>query len=176
MLGDIPDLQAIELRRGPAEESKTFETPPMLRRSWELVVKASRQRASLVPANSLAGRVGRNIAAARPWLVHRVTAIAQDHLDEPDLAQAEHLLSKIAALATRSRRDSVSELAAGKTELSGLETSILAASASSPVASEDEMPEDHKKQWIQQLLQDLDAPSFTIAQSIQNLFKKLDLD
>lgn len=69
LLGTHPDVEALALGLGPGESSYIFEVPPMLRRSWSLVLNASVKRPDLVPLDSLAAQVADRLWRGEPWLL-----------------------------------------------------------------------------------------------------------
>ena len=68
-----PDVEALALPLGkPAPEArKAFGTPPMLRRSWSLIVDATLDDPDLVPAQSQASRVADRLWHEGAWHVWR---------------------------------------------------------------------------------------------------------
>jgi len=66
-----PDVEAISLQLKDAT-SYSFSVPPMLRRSWELLVAASTKRSSMIVPNSLAAGIWDRLWAEGPWLVWEV--------------------------------------------------------------------------------------------------------
>jgi serralysin len=62
-----PDVEALALAAGIGSQY-VFTVPPMLRRSWALVVNATADRHDLVPSGCLADRSARNQWAVEPWL------------------------------------------------------------------------------------------------------------
>ncbi len=69
LVGTHPDVEALALGLGPGESSYVFEVPPMLRRSWSLVLNASVKRPGLVPLDSLAAQVASRLWGGEPWLL-----------------------------------------------------------------------------------------------------------
>jgi hypothetical protein len=63
-----PDVEALAVRLGQGAEQQVFWSPPMLRRSWELVVQATVDRPELVPAGSPAAAMADRIWGSGPWL------------------------------------------------------------------------------------------------------------
>ncbi len=63
-----PDVEALALAAN-AGGGYSFTFPPMLRRSWSLIVNATVQRPDLVPADSLAARAAQNLWSEEPWLL-----------------------------------------------------------------------------------------------------------
>ncbi len=69
LLGDShPDVEALALAVNGSPAS-SFAVPPMLRRSWKLVVDATLERPDLVPADSVAARAAQNVCSEEPWFV-----------------------------------------------------------------------------------------------------------
>lgn len=69
LLGDShPDVEALSLATNESGTSHVFTTPPMLRASWMLVVRASAQRPDLVPIGSLSAQVADCVLGNEPWL------------------------------------------------------------------------------------------------------------
>ncbi|MGH2618622.1 MAG: hypothetical protein ACRDJC_25615, partial [Thermomicrobiales bacterium] len=64
-----PDVEALALRTEPPAGSDAFATPPMLRRSWSLVLDATVTQPALVPAGSLAASIADRIWGVEPWLI-----------------------------------------------------------------------------------------------------------
>jgi alpha-beta hydrolase superfamily lysophospholipase len=69
LLGSHPDVEALALQLGPDEHTYTFKVPPMLRRSWSLVINASVTKPDLVPLDSLAAQVAVCLWGEEPWLM-----------------------------------------------------------------------------------------------------------
>ncbi len=64
-----PDVEALALLPGACPTSYVFTTPPMLQKSWSLVLEASVQNSALVPYGSLASRVANRLSSEAPWLL-----------------------------------------------------------------------------------------------------------
>jgi glycosidase len=64
-----PDVEALAETVLPGSSSHTFAAPPMLRASWEAVVRATARRPELVPAGSTADRAADRVFGSGPWLV-----------------------------------------------------------------------------------------------------------
>jgi hypothetical protein len=80
-----PDVEALALAAGLDTESD-FNVPPMLRRSWRLVVEASATRRGLTPIGTLSSRIATRITQQDPWLVWRKPADeTRDPLDFADV-------------------------------------------------------------------------------------------
>jgi hypothetical protein len=63
-----PDVEALAVRLGQGAEQYLFWLPPMLRRSWELVVQATVDRPELAPVDSPAAAMADRIWGNGPWL------------------------------------------------------------------------------------------------------------
>jgi hypothetical protein len=64
-----PDVEALALLPGGGTTSYVFNTPPMLQKSWFLVLDATLQNSALVPYGSLASRVANRLSSEAPWLL-----------------------------------------------------------------------------------------------------------
>jgi hypothetical protein len=71
LVGDgHPDVEALALAAQPgATPQIEFRIPPMLRRSWALIVNATAAHPGLVPSDSLAAAVALRTWAEEPWLL-----------------------------------------------------------------------------------------------------------
>lgn len=70
LLGNThPDVEALALGVGLSTSDTTFNCPPMLLRSWLLIMEMSASRPNLVPIESLAGRTATRLWAVEPWMV-----------------------------------------------------------------------------------------------------------
>ena len=65
-----PDVEALALRAEGEPPPSPFETPPMLRRSWSLIVDATADQPELVP-EELTGRATSDFWAEGPWHIWR---------------------------------------------------------------------------------------------------------
>jgi hypothetical protein len=71
LLGDRhPDVEALALQFEQTG-SYVFQAPPMMRRSWSLVVNATASRAELIPAGSLAAEIWNRLWGGEMWLIWR---------------------------------------------------------------------------------------------------------
>ena len=81
-----PDVEAIALAVGRGNPDAGFETPPMLRPSWPLILNASVERPQSIPPDSPAARAAERIWGEGPWL--HWLAGAGDTVDRAALWQA----------------------------------------------------------------------------------------
>jgi hypothetical protein len=73
-LGEHPDVNALVLRLAELEKDRQvsvppYKAPPMLRSSWNTVVKWSASWPDLVPARSLSDLIAAHLWGSGPWLV-----------------------------------------------------------------------------------------------------------
>jgi hypothetical protein len=68
-VGDHPDVMAL-LAADP-NAAVTFRTPPMMRSSWQLIVRSTAARHDLVPPDSYAAAIGNRLWGSGAWLVWR---------------------------------------------------------------------------------------------------------
>ncbi len=79
LVGPVPDVQALFVKSKISFDSpeKRIEVyrgmPPLLIRSWDLLVKQSQRKYTAIPMGSLADRVSMNVVSSKPWLICRVT-------------------------------------------------------------------------------------------------------
>lgn len=68
-----PDVEvlAIEIarRRGAPIDVLSFDAPPLLRRSWRMLVQATAEQPSLIPPGALTARVADRLWGAGAWLI-----------------------------------------------------------------------------------------------------------
>lgn len=70
LLGDgHPDVEALALAEPDSRSTYIYSAPPMLRRSWQMVLNASVTRPGLVPLGSLASQIAPRIWGDEPWLM-----------------------------------------------------------------------------------------------------------
>jgi hypothetical protein len=62
-------VEALALLPDAGPTSYVFDTPPMLRKSWLLVLEATVQNSARVPYGSLASRVANHLSSEAPWLL-----------------------------------------------------------------------------------------------------------
>jgi hypothetical protein len=91
-----PDVESLALAAG-LDPTCDFGVPPMLRRSWQLVVEGSGKRAGLTPSGTLASRIATRITNQDPWLIWQKPS--QDVEDEElDFSEAIVKLLKPGAI------------------------------------------------------------------------------
>jgi hypothetical protein len=104
---DHPDLQALWLRReqrGVLKEPQ-LRTPPMLRRSWDLVMEESVRRPDVIPSDSTSNSVMVRILPVAPWLVWRGDGRKGFSIDAPEADLPITVKALVDLLATRARSD-----------------------------------------------------------------------
>jgi hypothetical protein len=71
LVGHHPDVDALGLYLSDSvsDATMTFDTPPMLSRSWDIVVAKAAEKFSLVSEGSLAARISEHLWGSGPWLV-----------------------------------------------------------------------------------------------------------
>jgi len=82
LLGQHPDVQAllVAMKERSKVKISTVECPPLLRKSWSCITKATHKRASLIPQGSIIARIANEIVLGGPWLIHRVTTEAHQEM------------------------------------------------------------------------------------------------
>jgi hypothetical protein len=72
MLGEHPDVRALALLLDQAQPTHTFKCLPMLRRSWNLVLKASIKQPGIVPIDSEASNLSNHLWGEGMWMFSTV--------------------------------------------------------------------------------------------------------
>lgn len=180
LFGEHPDVQALLVAgKGLAgRRIEAIERPPTLRLSWDHIVKASRRRASLVPPDSPVGRIADEVVTGGPWLIHRLRNGREiGRTDKPSIAEATRVVEKLAYLGVGRLREMARRTSVGEENLSGLERGVLGAAMSYAkglqLKAEDE--EKSRRSRARQMLGDLSAPSYSIANAVVSLANKMDL-
>ncbi len=179
------DLRALALRGGTTTRSGApeFPTPPMLYRSWELIVKDSLRRISAVPRDSATERLADGLLSSTPWLLHRA-AVAEalgTAAPEVNFARSKRVLARLAALDETTGRALLERMRSERAAFSPLEQKIMAATLEGgraggwePVAGSDPGTQAGPVP-VTRILRNLDAPAAAIARSTDNLLGKLAL-
>jgi hypothetical protein len=192
LVGDHPDVRALAvklalLRYESLDDFAPFETPPMLRSSWQILVEASSYYPALIPAGSLAARVSSAIWAEGAWLTWRAQDITPTvEADEADLAA---LADTVSLLTQRVSDPNWLPMVESELSLNSLERGLLQYLVNTAYISQP--PERMKKRFYgkgmpeaspesmlsnEALVQALGAPSASIGQAAKNLQAKLDLE
>lgn len=96
ILGPHPDVDALALHLGESV-GRTYEVPPMLRRSWSIVVGHAARRRDLVPPGSLASRAGSAIWGNSAWLIWEGEGVDEPAEESPSLEEGVLKIESIAA-------------------------------------------------------------------------------
>jgi hypothetical protein len=68
-----PDMSALRLeisrRRGKPDREAAIAAPPMLRRSWQMLVRATADQPDLIPPASIAAQISERLWGAGAWLI-----------------------------------------------------------------------------------------------------------
>lgn len=180
LLGPHPDLLALQLWPGAGTPPKdlAFPTPPMLRSSWDLILRGTARRNSLVPLGSWSDLLSDGILTSAPWLLRRVSeAATASRVENISFSATKRLLVDFTT-ALRSpdfAREVRSSGKAAEAEFSPLERVILAASRS--VATAEEVPTTGEVDAIVEastVLERIDAPPAAIARSTVSALRKLE--
>jgi hypothetical protein len=76
-----PDVEALALR---IDQRSTYEfrIPPMLRRSWKLVINATIRSPMLVPKDTLSASIAHRVYSGEPWLLWKSSTPSDEDLEE----------------------------------------------------------------------------------------------
>jgi len=126
LLGDHPDVRALDLYLNQSFqgdlETMSFTTPPMLKRSWKIIVDKSVLKTGLVPAGSLADRIANRLWGGGPWVVWRTPPVARRTAEHESLSQLEKAVKEM-----EERLDTYGEFeeVSSKMNLNDLEKALL---------------------------------------------------
>mgnify|MGYP001588902701 CR=1 FL=1 len=137
-----PDVEALALASGLAPQGD-FSIPPMLRTSWDIVLKHSSVDSRLIPSDSLAARIATRVTNQQPWLIWAEPSTSEGWMDRllPDFE--EYLLERERKDLDASGRDKTSTpdaqrlaeaLALPRATIDHLLASVRARSAPVPMA------------------------------------------
>ncbi len=86
-----PDVEALALQVDQSG-SYVFDSPPMVHRSWSLIVNATATRPDLVPSDSLSAKMFDRIWQGEPWLLwHSAEAQETEGMSDFETILATHL-------------------------------------------------------------------------------------
>ena len=180
--GIHPDVNALSLRPGagtPASDL-AFPEPPMLRSSWDLIVRGSRRRMRLVPPDSVSDIVAEGLLTTTPWLLHRLGE--EDACYEPatNFSEGRRLLEKLVAIGLEETELEKRELRPQDIEkLNPLEQNVLNATVLRPSFVEKTGRTAAKigqPPSVDQVLNQIGAPNYAIARTAKSLIKKLGIN
>ncbi len=189
LVGNHPDVCALSLalERHSGTRIESIDAPPTLRRSWDHIVQASRRRANLVPSDGAVARISAELVNAGPWLMHRLTDAQVQATHSISLAQAARLVEKLVALDSERLSEVVARTREGEGTLSGLERGVLSAAlayrqgeklvadAGENAQKARSKMETSARSKARNLLGDLPAPSYSIAEAVASLADKLEI-
>jgi hypothetical protein len=89
MLGPIPDVIALELALAPDADVAPVEYPPLLRWSWDLLLRRSVDRPDIIRRHSFAERVGCHVVGRGVWMSWMADANAERFGSSPQTAILE---------------------------------------------------------------------------------------
>ena len=179
MLGEHPDVLALSIAMKSRYETYHFDSidnPPLLRKSWDLVTKASRQRANLVQLDSPFARIANEVVTGGPWLIHRINDEYQSYSNMvPSLAESKRILEELLSIEPDNVYQIIEQVQSSEQQYSGLERSILGAVTSFIQAHDMETEEMKSSQRLsaRRVLSDVSAPSYSIANAVMGLANKI---
>jgi hypothetical protein len=177
-----PDVKSLFLRPGAGAPPPdlAFPEPPMLRSSWDLIVRGSRRRMSLVPPGSVSDSVADGLLTSTPWLLHRLDKDDEDYERAASFSEGRQLLELLVAMGEGETTFGTKEMKFKDIEqLSPLEQSLLNATMLRPKFSREAGKKDAAFGFassVSQVLREIDAPNYAIARSVKSLVKKLGID
>ena len=176
LIGELPDVAALLLRPGTGSPRRElhFETPPLLRSSWNLIVTATRRRMSLVPPDSLTAQVGEHLVTHPLWLLNgHVDSSPKEAQDAMSFAEASRLLHRLIAINPDQLDEKhLSNIKQVMAKASPLEQSLL-----NTTLLHRDLPqaggEGPSAYSVSQALKQIQVPNYSITRSAQHLKKKL---
>ncbi|HTD15677.1 MAG TPA: hypothetical protein VK673_10875 [Chthoniobacterales bacterium] len=129
LVGNHPDVIAIDLWLDPETKAMPFQSPPMLRNSWKILVNRSRRYEELVPIGSYSLRITGRLWGSGCWLIWRTPPPAK--VTQPAKPVAVKALFQYVSkqMSGKTVSQFVQEQAATR-DLTGIESSVLAYVAS----------------------------------------------
>lgn len=134
-----PDVEALALAAGLAPQGD-FSIPPMLRASWDIMLKHSSADSRLIPPGSLAARVAARVTNQQPWLIWAEPSTSEDWVERmlPDFTEYLERERKDLAYSVRRAARSVARRARGEKALKP-EAQRLAEALELPRATVDQL-------------------------------------
>jgi len=176
LLGGHPDVDVLPLRGGATGSTPLeFPAPPMLRASWEMIVKASLRRTSIVPAGSATERLADGLMSTTPWLLHRVPETEPVETTEVPYAAARRILERLIEFGQGDGRQLMEQMQRDRTAVSSLEQRIIQAALGAARLAEMSTTETTTTGSMGQIMRDLGAPASAIARSSGSLATKMGL-
>lgn len=197
LVGPIPEIQAFSTigeqeRKFPSsQQSSYYGMPPMLVRSWRLLIDASRKQFNTIPKGSWSDRIAASIAGTRPWLlsrVHEQSGPIQQAFNTTSVKRAKSVMTE---MMESIEPDDVSQIIQNfiesKTQLDSLESTILDVVAHTTKTA---IPKESGRGFFERAmagsnanfditgqpdssLYKIDAPSYSVARSALSLAEKL---
>lgn len=179
-IGRHPDVDALALRsaKGTAPSDLAFPTPPMLLSSWDLIVRGSRRRNSLVPPGSLSDTLADGFLSMGPWLLHRLTETPSRESLDVSIARARRQLERLVELGASTKGlGRLEEVQQEGVSFSPLENGILQAAIQARPFTTSARRRDIEAAALSmpQLMRALGAPASSVARSTESLVAKLGL-
>jgi hypothetical protein len=129
--GSHPDVEAVATVAGNPDTGFVFDVPPMMRRSWPLLLALSVERPAAIPAETITARAAERIWGEGTWLQW----LGVDEVDRTALwqAKARDLLASYAAAAQAEAAQA--DAAVPENAATAIATSVAATAARSVAAS-----------------------------------------
>ncbi|GHO96689.1 hypothetical protein KSF_067370 [Reticulibacter mediterranei] len=194
MIGSHPDVIALDiylrnlLTNDPVyrypDYHTTYQAPPMLRSSWNILVRASIMQQEIIRSGSLASFVADSLWGDGTWLTWRraLNALQVPSGEPLDLSVLRFVYPQIMALADSFGHQRMVDFVK-EHNLSNLERFLLEYIALSrlSLASESAATDEQAQDWVREnltiakLVQALHAPSASIGEATAGLVQKLKL-
>jgi hypothetical protein len=168
MLGSHPDVDALGLYLGE-EVARSYAIPPMLRRSWSIVVEHAARRRDLVPSGSLASRAGAALWGNSIWMIWETSGMNET---AEDLSPIEEVFHKVKGLATSVlQRDRQIPL---NVDLDDVEQAVVAyVNRRGSTRSQRDPQPTNPAELVSRMAEDLGLPPSTVQRKMGGLLRKL---
>ncbi len=178
-----PDLQALRCQIDPGSMPRDliFEAPPLLYRSWQLMIRAGRQNNGRIPQTGIVSELAENILSIKPWLIHRLQSGETSPSPAPvSLASAERIIKNLLELSPHEVKAIIGEQAhPDRQSMSDLEVQILQntirQSAVDELTRSQSAAADNRSVLARHLVQNLQAPGYSIARAAGRLADRFNI-
>ncbi|MCJ8321358.1 MAG: hypothetical protein MJK12_17095 [Colwellia sp.] len=172
LIGEHPDVQAIiiALKKRTNKRVEIIDTPPTYRKSWNVIVKASRRRASLVKQGPLITQISKNLASSGLLLIHKNDSNSQiDEIDQVTIAGSERIFD----LLSNMDQKVIDDMFKKQEIFSPLELNLLRVlkASKSSVVFTNEKPGFRRRSLS--TVNHISAPSYSIANAVASLAEKI---
>lgn len=177
LIGPQTDLMALDLL---SQQSRgkflDFPEPPMLRSSWDLIVRRSRQRQSIVPSGSLTEKLAQSIVVSHPWLINRVQERDAVFHQKLSVAQTRAAIAQmVETVRTNQGIDHLQSFLQSESTLTPLQVKTIGLVAGAGSKADKWTEPFDLEQTVSRIVRDLDAPPTSIGQATAELLNVIQM-